>query len=89
MQITEKTITLMDGVDENGIIRVKRITRYTGDDGTVFPDQIWRTTLQPGDTFDDPAITAICAIVHTPEVIVTHQEKIVALQAAEAVKVVQ
>lgn len=70
MEVTEKIITLMDGVEENGNVRVKTIMRIFID-GKQSEDKLHRHVLTPGDdlTQQDPIVAALAAIVHTPELI--------------------
>lgn len=74
MEIEKKEILLMDGADEHGNVRVKKITRYTMPDGEVV-EKIWRTTINAVAAVgtEYPDLAKLAAVVVTPELIAAHE----------------
>ncbi len=79
----EKT-TLVDKIEivENGSVQVRTAVRIV-ENGQVISQSFQRHVIAPGADYsgEDARVQAICAAVHTPEVIATHQ----AAQAAQGV----
>ncbi len=67
--LTEKIVTLLDGVDELGNIRVKRVTQILKDGVPYGPQQFHRHVLAPGDDLagQEAHISAMATAVWTPE----------------------
>jgi len=65
---------------ENGIIQVRICTRII-EDGKQISGTFHRHIVAPGDDYsaEDAKVQAICAAVHTPEVVAAYQ-------AAQAIK---
>ena len=61
-------------VIENGSVQV-RIKTAILEDGKAISSQLHRHVVAPGDDYsaEDAKVQAICAIVHTPEVIAAFQ----------------
>jgi hypothetical protein len=74
----EKVI-LVDLIEvvENGCIQV-RIKNAIMEDGKQISGSFHRHVVAPGDDYsgEDAKVQAICAAVHTPEVIAAYQEQI-------------
>ena len=68
--------TVVDRIEtlENGCVQVRAATRIM-EDGAVISQSFHRHVVAPGDDYsgEDPRMQAICAAVHTPEVIAAHQ----------------
>lgn len=64
--------TIVDLIEpiENGCVQVRTCT-YTTNNGRTFH----RHVVAPGDDYsaEDAKVQAICAVLHTPEVIATYQ----------------
>jgi hypothetical protein len=59
---------------ENGCVQVRTCTRII-EDGKPLSSTFHRHVVAPGDNYsaEDAKVQAICAAVHTPEVIATYQ----------------
>ena len=59
---------------ENGCVQVRTCTRIV-DDGKQISGTFHRHVVAPGDDYsaEDAKVQAICAAVHTPEVIAAYQ----------------
>lgn len=68
--------TVIDRIEilSNQTVVVRYITSIT-EDGLLLSDQASATYIQPGVDYsnEDPRVQAICAVVHTPEVIAQFQ----------------
>ena len=66
-------VDLIEAV-ENGCIQVRTCTRIM-EDGVQISATFHRHVVAPGDNYsaEDAKVQAICAAVHTPEVIATYQ----------------
>jgi hypothetical protein len=69
-------ITVVDKIEtlENGCVQVRTATRIM-DNGAVVASSYHRHVVAPGDDYsgEDAKVQAICAAVHTPEVIAAYQ----------------
>ena len=81
MSLSKETIVDKIEVLENGCVQVRTATRVL-EDGVVLSSSFHRHVCAPDcdTTGEDPKVIAICAAVHTPEVIAAYQ----AAQAAAA-----
>ena len=81
MSLSETKVTDKIEVLENSSVQVREATRITRD-GEVIAQNFHRFAVAPGEvtTDMDPKVQAICAVVHTPEVIAAYQAE----QAARA-----
>jgi hypothetical protein len=71
----EKVISVdLIEVVENGVIQVRTKTAIK-EDGVEISSKFHRHVVAPGDNYsaEDAKVQAICAAVHTPEVIATYQ----------------
>lgn len=61
-------------VVENGCVQVRTCTRIV-EDGEQISNTFHRHVVAPGDDYsaEDAKVQAICAVVHTPEVIAAYQ----------------
>jgi hypothetical protein len=59
---------------ENGCVQVRTATRIM-DNGAVVASSYHRHVVAPGDDYsqEDAKVQAICAAVHTPEVVAAYQ----------------
>ena len=66
---------------ENGSIQIRTATRIF-DDNVVISNSYHRHVIAPGDDYsqEDARVQAICAAVHTPEVIAEYQAQLAANQ---------
>ena len=69
-------VTVVDRIEtlENGCVQVRAATRIM-EDGAVISQSFHRHVVAPGDDYsgEDARVQAICAAVHTPEVIAAYQ----------------
>ena len=69
-------ITVVDKTEvlETGCVQVRTATRIM-EDGQVLSQSFHRHVVAPGDDYaqEDAKVQAICAAVHTPEVIAAYQ----------------
>ena len=69
-------ITVVDKIEtlENGCVQVRTATRIM-EDGQVLSQSFHRHVVAPGDDYsgEDEREQAICAAVHTPEVIAAYE----------------
>ena len=58
---------------ENGCVQVRTATRIL-EDGNVLSQSYHRHVVAPGQDYsgEDPKVAAICAAVHTPEVVAAY-----------------
>ena len=70
---------------ENGCVQVRTATRIL-DDGQFISNSFHRHVVAPGDDYsqEDQRVQAICAAVHTPEVIAEYQAQLAANQPVGA-----
>ena len=70
---------------ENGCVQVRTATRIL-DDGQFISNSFHRHVVTPGDDYsqEDQRVQAICAAVHTPEVIAEYQAQLAANQPVGA-----
>ena len=79
----EKIVTAdLIEVIENGCVQVRTCTRII-EDGKQLSGTFHRHVVAPGDDYsaEDAKVQAICAAVHTPEVIAAYQAAQAAAQA--------
>ena len=74
MSLTKETIVDKIEVLENGCVQVRTATRVL-EDGVILSSSFHRHVCAPDcdTTGEDPKVIAICAAVHTPEVIAAYQ----------------
>ena len=70
MSLEKQTVVDQIEVVENGSVQVRQATRII-EDGQVLSESLHRHVVVPGDDYssEDPRVQAICAAVHTAEVI--------------------
>jgi len=70
-------------VVESGAVQVRTATRIL-EDGEVISQSFHRHVVMPGDDYlsEDARVQAVCAAVHTPEIIAAYQAQLAAQQAA-------
>jgi hypothetical protein len=75
--LTKETVVDRMEVLENGCVQVRKATRIM-EDGKVLSQSFHRHVVAPGQDYsqEDPKVQAICAAVHTPEVIAAYQASI-------------
>jgi len=83
--LTEQEITLVDGVDENGNIRIKKVTRVLKDGVQYGPDMPHRRVIAPGDDIsgEQPHVVAMTLAVWTPEKVQARTQAMVDAIAAQ------
>jgi len=83
MSLSETKVTDKIEVVENGCVQVREATRVTRD-GEVIAQNFSRFVVAPGQdtTGMDAKVIAICAAVHTTEVIAAYEAQLAAQQAA-------
>lgn len=74
MSLTKQTIIDMLEVTEGGHVQVRTATRIM-EDGNILSQSFHRHVVSPGQDYsaEDPKVQAVCAAVHTPEVIAAYQ----------------
>jgi hypothetical protein len=75
MTLEKKTVADKIEATEFGHIQV-RVRTDVIEDGVVLGSSFHRHVIAPGNDYsaEDPKVQAICAIVHTPEVIAAYRE---------------
>jgi hypothetical protein len=75
--LTKETVVDIMEVIESGCVQVRKATRIM-EDGKVLSQSFHRHVVAPGQDYsqEDPKVQAICAAVHTPEVIAAYQASI-------------
>lgn len=83
MALSETKVTDKIEVLENGNVQVREATRVLRD-GEVIAQNFHRFVVAPGQATQDmdPKVLAICAAVHTPEVIAAYEAQLAAQAAA-------
>ena len=81
MAIEKEKIVDWIEIAESGCVQVRTATRII-DDGVVIANSFHRHIITPGDDYsqEDAKVQAICAAVHTPEVIAEYQAQLAANQ---------
>jgi len=74
MSITKQTSIDSIEVSENNIVHVRTTIRII-ENGNLLSSSLDRHVIAPGDNYsaEDAKVKAICAAVHTPDVIATYQ----------------
>ena len=74
MALEKQTIVDLIETLENGCVQVRTATKII-DDGKEINRSFHRHVVAPGDDYsqEDAKVQAICAAVHTPEVIAAYQ----------------
>lgn len=74
MSLSKQTIVDLIEVIEGGHVQVRSATRII-EDGNVLSQSFHRHVVSPGQDYsaEDPKVQAICAAVHTPEVVAAYQ----------------
>jgi hypothetical protein len=74
MSLTKQTVIDMIEVTEGGHVQIRKATRIM-EDGQVLSQSFHRHVIAPGQDYsaEDPKVQAVCAAVHTPEVIAAYQ----------------
>lgn len=77
MSITKQTVVDNITVVENGIVQVRQAVRIL-EDGVVISQTFHRKTVAPGEDYsaEDQRVKAICAAVHTPEVVEAYKQQV-------------
>ena len=72
--ITKETVVDLCEVIEGGHVQVRVATRIL-EDGKIISQSFHRHVVSPGQDYsaEDPKVQAICAAVHTPDVIAAYQ----------------
>ena len=85
MAIEKEKIVDWIEIAESGCVQVRTATRII-DDGVVIANSFHRHIITPGDDYsqEDARVQAICAAVHTPEVIAEYQAQLAANQPVGA-----
>ena len=80
MSLEKQTIVDQIEVTESGVVQVRTATRIV-EDSSIISSSLHRHVVAPGDDYSgqDTKVQAICAVVHTAEVIAAYQ----AAQAAQ------
>lgn len=75
MALTEETVVDKIETLESGCVQVRTAARVLKD-GEVLATSYHRHVVAPGDDYsnEDSRVAAICAAVHTPEVIAAYTE---------------
>ena len=86
MSLTKETIVDKIEVLENGTVQVRTATRIL-EDGVALSSSFHRHVCAPDHVCvdEDPKVTAICSVIHTPEVKAAYlaaQEKSLAAMSA-------
>ena len=70
MALTKEAVVDKIEVTESGHVQVRTATRIV-EDGNVISQSYHRHVVAPGDSYadEDPKVQAVCAAVHTQEVI--------------------
>lgn len=74
MSLEKQIIVDLIEIVESGAVQVRTATRIV-EDGVTLSQNFSRHVLVPGDAYsqEDARVQAICAAVHTPEVIAAYQ----------------
>jgi hypothetical protein len=72
--LTKETVVDLMEVLENGCVQIRKATRIM-DDGKMLSQSFHRHVIVPGQdcSQEDTKVQAICAAVHTPEVIAAYE----------------
>ena len=74
MSLEKLTVVDRIEVTENGTVQVRTATRIL-EDGKVISSSFHRHVVPPGQDYsqEDPKVQAVCAAVHTNEVVAAYQ----------------
>jgi hypothetical protein len=72
--LTKETVVDLMEVTESGCVQVRKATRIM-EDGKVLSKSFHRHVVVPGQDYsqEDPKVQALCAAIHTPEVIAAYK----------------
>ena len=75
MALTKESVVDKIETLENGCVQVRTATRIVKDGDTI-ASSFHRHVVAPGDDYsnEDSRVAAICAVVHTPEVVAAYTE---------------
>jgi hypothetical protein len=81
MALEKKVVVDLAEVIENGCVQVRTKTAIL-EDGKEISSKFHRHVVAPGDDYsaEDAKVQAICAAVHTPEVVAAYEASQVAAQ---------
>ncbi len=82
MALEKKIVVDLAEVVENGCVQVRTKTAIL-EDGKEISSKFHRHVVAPGDDYsaEDAKVQAICAAIHTPEVVAAYEAAQVALDA--------
>jgi hypothetical protein len=82
MALEKKVVNDLIEVVENGCVQVRTKTAIL-EDGVEISSKFHRHVVAPGDDYsaEDAKVQAICAAIHTPEVVAAYEAAQVALDA--------
>jgi len=85
MALEKKSIVDRIEIIENGCVQV-RVKMSIWEDGQEISGTFHRHVIAPGENYNsqDGRVKAVCAAVHTPEVVAAYQAAQAALEAAQA-----
>lgn len=74
MALSKQTVVDQIEIVENGTVHVRTATRIL-EDGALISSSFHRHVVVPGDDYsdEDARVQAICAAMHTPEVIAAYK----------------
>lgn len=77
-------------VSELGSVQVRKATKII-EDGVEISRSLHRYVIDPGNDYSqEPArVQAVCAAVHTPEVVAAHQARLAAIEAENQAKMAE
>lgn len=90
MALEKQIVVDLIEVTERGFVQVRKATRIV-EDGNVLSSSLHRYVIDPGNDYsqEDPRVQAICAAVHTPEVVAAYKAHLAALEAEAQAKIAQ
>lgn len=85
MKLSKEIIVDLIQIVENGIVQIRTSTKII-EDGKELSRTYHRDVVVPGEDYsnEDSRVQAICAAVHTPEVIAAYQAMVEANKPVEA-----
>lgn len=74
MSLEKQIVVDQIEVTEGGVVQVRTATRIV-EDGEILSSSLHRHVVAPGDDYsqEDARVQAICAAVHTPEVVAQYK----------------
>lgn len=86
MSVTQKSVIDMIEIVESGVVQVRIANRIVDADDKILSQSFHRHVVAPGDDYsaEDARVKAICAAMHTVDVVAAYKAKLAEQQIPAA-----